>query len=326
MQMPTGTSDTIPHPASLPDTLRNFHKKHTLDGDPPNAILSLNDDLFCYLIAAIQNIPCTPPMISIGNWQNFLTLCQPHGIIPLIAFHVRTWPEEYQPPQEIMDSLNRIFLYAAARNLRAGRQIQVITNALKDAGIPVILLKGHALARTVYPDPALRQSCDIDLLIQPHNIPASEEVLEKLGYVCPVKNFYVSRHAHPYEIFFPPTKGLDIDLHWTTDNAFSLFPEGWLDDAFSRRIPITSGDLSCDTFSHPDNLLYLAFHDIFKHEWLRLDRIYDAALLMKCIKKPEDWKELSQQSADYHIRISMELLITAACLWDGCELPTGTGN
>ena len=326
MRTPTGIIKNNPASVSLPDELRNFHKHLSLSGDPPNALLSLPDDLLLYLIAAIRNTPLSPPDLSPDDWQNFLTLLRPHMIFPLITFHVRTWPEDCQPPQEIMAYLDGVLLYAAARNLLAGRQIQLVTDALKDAGIPVILLKGHALARTVYPDPALRQSNDIDLLVQPHNIPAAEEVLEKLGYVCPAKTFYISQHENHDETFSPPGKGLLIELHWVTDYAYALFPDGWLDDAFSRRIPIRSGDLSCDTLSHSDHFLYLASHNVFQHMSMRLDWVYDISCIMREVKTLDDWKKLGEQSVELHTRIPMELSLTAASLWTGCELPAGVND
>ena len=319
-------SEINPEPLSLQNTLKTFHRGLPLSGDPPNALLALPDDLLTYLIAAIRNAPRPAPDISPDDWQSFLALLRPHWIVPLLASHVRAWPEECRPPPEIMDDLNRVFLMAAARSLLAGRQIQSATDALNDAGIPVILLKGHALARTVYPDPALRQSSDIDLLVQPHDIPASEEVLEKLGYVCPAKTFHLSQYEHHHETFSPPGKGLHIELHWVTDHAYDLFPEGWLDEAFSRRIPIRSDDLSCDTFSHADHLLYLAFHNIFQHWTMRLDWVYDISRMMGEFTTQDDWKELGQQSVKLHIRIPLELSLTAASLWTGCELPAGVGN
>ncbi|MCX6689175.1 MAG: nucleotidyltransferase family protein [Methanoregula sp.] len=246
-------------------------------------------------------------------------------IFPIIAFHLRTWPEDCQPPPEIMAYLNRVLLYAAARNLLAGRQIQAVTDALKDAGIPVILLKGQALARTVYPDQALRQSSDIDLLVQPHNLPAAEAVLEKMGYVCPAKTHQISFEQH-HDVYKPPGKGLPVELHWVTDMAFDMVPLGWLDDAFSRRIPVRSSDLSCDTFSHPDHLLFLAFHNVFQHGSMRLDWVYDTAQLMRQIIFADDWKELSHKTVEHHIRIPMELALTAAGIWTGCELPEGFGD
>lgn len=316
MQTPAGTSDNNPVPAILP--VREIHTKIPLEGEPPNAILSLSDDLLCYLIAAIRNIPRTPPDLSIRDWQAFLTLLQSHGITPIITYHVRTWPEECRPPHEIMERLHRIFLFAAANTLRAGRQIQEITNAMEDAGIPVILMKGHALARTVYPDPALRQSSDIDLLVQPHNIPSAEEVLEKLGYACTAKTFYIAQYDH-HEVFCHPDKGLPVELHWIADNAFNLFPEGWLDGAFSRRIPIRTTDLSCDTFSHTDHLLFLVFHNIFQHWSIRLDRVYDISRMMKDYDTPAEWKRLGQLSVEHNIRVPMELAFTISSLWSGSQ-------
>jgi hypothetical protein len=110
------------------------------------------------------------------------------------------------------------------------------------------------------------------------------------------------------------------------DNAFDLFPDGWVDDAFSRRIPLRSGDLSCDTLSHTDHLLYLAFHHVFQHWTLRLDWVCDLSRMMGKFTAVDDGKELGRLSAEYHIRVPMELSLTAARLWTGCELPEGVGD
>ncbi|MDO9327070.1 MAG: nucleotidyltransferase family protein, partial [Methanoregula sp.] len=258
--------------ATLPGTLRELHRHLPLAGDPENALLSLPDDLLTYLISAIRNTPCMPLDLTPEEWHTFLSLLRPHWIFPLVTFHVQTWPEACRPPREIMEYLNKNFQTASARTLLAGVQIQAVANAMRDAGIPVILLKGHALARTVYPDPALRQSSDIDMLVQPHNFPVAEAVLEKLGYSCPAKIFHIYPYGDHHEKFFPPgNKGLRLQLHWATDNEFGLFAEGWLDEAFSRRITIQAGNLSFDTFCDADQLLYLVFHDAFQHRSIRLD-------------------------------------------------------
>ncbi len=100
MQTSTSTSKNIPALVSLPDALRDFHKHLPLAGDPPNALLSLPDDLLLYLIGAIRNTPQSPPDLSVEEWHNFFTLIRPHMIFPLITFYLRTWPEDCQPPQE----------------------------------------------------------------------------------------------------------------------------------------------------------------------------------------------------------------------------------
>ena len=59
-----------------------------------------------------------------------------HGVYPLMAYRLRVWPADCRPLLEVVDYLNRIFLYAAARSMRAGRQIQAVVDALEAAGIP----------------------------------------------------------------------------------------------------------------------------------------------------------------------------------------------
>jgi hypothetical protein len=306
---------------SLPDVLKNFHCGLPLAGDPPNALLSLPDDLLTYLIAAIRNTPQSPPDLSCDDWRNVLALLRPHMIYPLLTSHVRTWPEECRPPQEIMNYLNRVFLMAAARNMRAGRQIQSVTDALKDAGIPVILLKGHALARTVYPDPALRQSSDIDLLVKPGDMIQSEAILTRLGYTCQSHTFRIVPNEHPHQVFYPPNKGIHIELHWGVDGGFSLFEKKWIDTAFEQKIPVQSTDLSCFTLDDIHHLQFLAFHTVFGHYSIRLDWVFDIACLMQHLRIPEDWERLCSASTKNHIRIPVELALTAGSLWSGYTIP-----
>jgi len=308
-------------PPSLPKRLREFHERLPLAGDPPNALLSISDDLLIYLIAAIRNTPCSPPDLSVEEWHNFFAQLRPHMIFPLITFHLRTWTEDCQPPREIMDYLNRVRLYAAARNLRAGRQIQSVTDALKGAGIPVILLKGHALARTVYPDPALRQSSDIDLLVKPADLLRAETVMKSLGYTCDCHTFRIAPHEHPHQVFHLPGKGLHVEIHWELDGNYKLFENHWIEKAFENKIPVISADLSCFTLSHIHHIQFLACHNIFQHHSLRLDWVYDAAQLMKELKNQKDWETIRSGSARNHIRKSLELTLASASIWFNVRIP-----
>jgi len=310
-------------PVPVADEFRKFHARMPLSGNPLNALLAQPDDFILYLVAAIRSEPCAPPARSEGEWQAFFDVLRAHWIIPLVAFNVRRWPAACQPPPACQEYMNRVLMTATARNMLADRQIRMVFDALREAGIASLLLKGPALARSVYPDPAIRQSADIDLLIQPQHIPAAEDVLEKLGYTCTLKHFHVNRDKAYEENYYPKARGLPIELHWGIDYSFNIFPEGWLDAAFSRRIAVASGDLSFCTLCPADHLQYLAFHGVFQHPSVRLDWIYDVSLVITKITTPEEWKELGRLSVQHNVRIPLELLITAACLWTGCRLPAG---
>ncbi len=267
------------------------------------------------------------PALSPEAWQGFLDVLRLHGVYPLMAYRLRVWPADCRPLLEVVDYLNRIFLYAAARSMRAGRQIQAVVDALEAAGIESVLLKGPALARTVYPDPALRQSVDIDLLVRPGDVLAAESVLEGLGYVSPKKEFHVSQHEFHHQVFEAPGDGMPLELHWALDTEFDMFPEGWVEEVITRRIPIRADDLLCHAPSHADHLLFLAFHNVFVHrsEGARLDRIFDTAQVMAQMSDEEDWQTLIDRSVEHHIRIPLELTAVSAALWGG-PLPDGFEN
>jgi len=301
--------------------IRDLHTTVPLAGDPPNALLALPDGLLEYVICVIQNTPVTPPACTADEWDAMMTLLRPHGIFPLLALHLKEWDEECLPPEEIMDFLSRVFLEGCARNLRLGKQVETVTTALEDAGIPAILLKGHALARTVYPDPALRHSADVDILVKPDDIPACEPIFARLGYSCPHKTFYTSRYSAHHQNFYPSGKGIPVELHWVTDSGYGMFTPDWLDNAFERKIPVHSDDLSCYTLDPVSHLTFLAYHHVFQHQALRLDWIYDIAGLMHSLRVPDDWETLSSTCVANHIRIPLEIALTAASLWAGVAIP-----
>ena len=180
-----------------------------------------------------------------------------------------------------------------------------------------MLLKGPALARTVYPDPALRQSSDIDLLVRPGDVLAAEAVLEGLGYVSPKKEFHVSQHEFHHLVFMGPGNGMPLELHWALDTEFDMFPEGWVEEVMSRRVPIRAEDLSCHTLNPEDHLLFLAFHNVFVHRGRRLDWIVDTALVMAALQGVVDWQNLIERSVEHHIRIALEMAVASAGLWAG---------
>ena len=306
---------------SLPARLREFHKRLPLAGDPPNAVLALPDDRLLYLVAILRDTPQPAPALTLDEWREFLDLLRPHRVYPLMAYRLRAWPADCRPPAGVMDFLNRLFLFAAARAMRAGRQIQAVVDALEAAGIPSVLLKGPALARTVYPDPALRQSCDIDLLVRPADVLAAEGVLEGLGYVSPMKEFHVAPNVYHHQVFEPPGNGMPLELHWSLDFELNLFPDGWIEEAIARRIPIRADDLSCHTLAPADHLLFLAFHNVFLDMEEQLIRVHDAALMLSELRTTDEWHSLIDRSVVHHIRIPLELMVRDAALWTGMNPP-----
>ena len=86
-------------------------------------------------------------------------------------------------------------LAAVMRKMRMDLAIAEVVEALREAGIPCILLKGPSTARWLYDPGELRTYIDIDLLVPfPRN--AAGAVLEQLGFApCPPETGYAWRPA-----------------------------------------------------------------------------------------------------------------------------------
>ena len=87
-------------------------------------------------------------------------------------------------------------------------ELEAICRELSDAAVPHIPLKG-AVLRAWYPEPWMRTSCDIDILVKPDDLEKASQVLtERLGYRKHMEG------THDVAFFTPG--GLHIELHFDT--------------------------------------------------------------------------------------------------------------
>ena len=91
-----------------------------------NALLSLPDDQLLYLVAILRDTPQPPPALSPEEWQAFLDLLRPYGVYPLLAYRLRAWPEDCQPPAEVMVWLAEVLFHEALRVKSASWLVRTI--------------------------------------------------------------------------------------------------------------------------------------------------------------------------------------------------------
>ncbi len=72
-------------------------------------------------------------------------------------------------PKEVALALKTTYYQTAANNAVLFKELDRILAAFAEAEIPVIVLKGAALAQTLYPDPGLRPMGDLDLFVRPED-------------------------------------------------------------------------------------------------------------------------------------------------------------
>ena len=118
-------------------------------------------------------------------------------------------------------ALERRHAGQVARSAIHWPEIDRVLAALQAAGIPFRLLKGAALALTVYDDPAERPMDDLDLLIPEGRVDEAVRILGTLGYehsehVAPPKVRGTERLVNTHVCLLgPPPASLVCELHWT---------------------------------------------------------------------------------------------------------------
>jgi len=94
-----------------------------------------------------------------------------------------------------------------------------VIDAFAAADVGVLLLKGPALARTLYRDHEHRGYSDVDLLVSPGVLPAARRVLEGLGYANVIDGLGIvdpggALDAETWVDTQRPGSVASIDLHW----------------------------------------------------------------------------------------------------------------
>lgn len=109
---------------------------------------------------------------------------------------------------EVFEKLEKEKLSAIFRSVKMERELFAITGALTEAGIVHIPLKGSVI-RALYPEPYMRTSCDIDLLVKEEDLSAAVKVLEeKLKYTTDGE-----RKFHDISLYSP--SGIHLELHFS---------------------------------------------------------------------------------------------------------------
>jgi hypothetical protein len=115
------------------------------------------------------------------RYDVLLERARTHGLIPLVYHRLRALDfRGILPParRELTDT----FAINAIRNVLLTQELVRVLAQLGAAGVPVIPLKGIALAESLYGDPALRTCADLDILVQPNDVAESLRLLRSSGY------------------------------------------------------------------------------------------------------------------------------------------------
>jgi hypothetical protein len=116
------------------------------------------------------------------DWPAIARLSFRHGVAQCLAWHLRAFTGDPRLPADVAACFERMLQANARRNRVLLRETARLVGRLRAAGIRCLVLKGVALSLAVYPNPALRNFADIDLLVDPENYAEAGDVAAACGF------------------------------------------------------------------------------------------------------------------------------------------------
>jgi hypothetical protein len=202
-------------------------------------------------------------------------------------------------------------------------ELQRMVRVLKLAGIPIIVLKGPALARTMYPGPAFRPYSDIDLTIQDQDEARAVATLLAHGYTelrCPAEDARRAHAGHVHEgaAFHRQFMSADgVVLIETHTNPLQLGLRSTCEAARWQRATAIPGLPGALMLGLEDQIVQLSAH-VHKHGFDRLIWLKDLDVLIRCSGDRLNWGLVEQVaraegvlgSVWYSLYLTAELLAT----------------
>ena len=147
------------------------------------------------------------------DWNLLLNLMDFHRVTPLMARKLAAIGPA-GVPESVLEQVRYGQKRTAIDNLEQTAELLRVLRLLQDEGVKVIPFKGTVLARQLYGDLGLRDSCDIDLIVHQQDILAIKRILAAVGYVpptclSPAQEIALISSACVYEV---RNQNRDVDL------------------------------------------------------------------------------------------------------------------
>jgi len=251
---------------------------------------------------------CTCPADS-TEWEALVVWACRHEFGPLIHHHLESRVKDCVPPPAVNIRLQCTRYVAQAVSLVREQVWVELLKALETADIHVLLLKGAALAYTVYPDPVLRPMGDIDLLLDRRDLSQASAVLRGLGFYPrpePQQRINPFNKNWTGELSFcREHQGMvmSVDLHW------ELFTIEWLrrimkvdvKAMWEHAIPVQLGQIIAHTLLYEDMLVHVCLH-ISLHGFTHLRGYVDILQLLEY--GDLDWTLFLQRAQESGLRVA----------------------
>lgn len=272
-------------------------------------------------LAAVMRGEC--PELARADCEDLsqiLTVADEEGVVALIHERLQNPELAVVLPPGLLHLFTNAARLKAAQSMMLEAECRRILKRLELDGLPVLLLKGSALAYSVYDSPHLRECSDIDFLFATRQaVKQAADALCESDYTHPG----IAGELATYEMTCYRTRDsaayLEADLHWGIGGSPIYADRFNFDELFQASMALPSLTPAARGLGLVPAYLHASMHRAL-NLWLgigdRLKWLYDLHLLGQRFTKPE-WEQL--------VSVCLEKQLCGTCL-DGLRTAADTFN
>jgi len=207
----------------------------------------VNLELEAALARALACYPDAPAPDPAFERPEFWERASRGGVAALLATSMNRWTPD----------LKALARAQAAMGMRAKAVLAQVLRHCERAGIAALPIKGPLLGERLYPEPHLRPTSDIDLLVPAAERDRTVELLTAAGGKPPgsAEHAYYGEHHHHVNVAL---NGVLVEIHFRASANFGVFLPS--EPLLARSSAAKVGGIATRVLEPHDELVYLAVH------------------------------------------------------------------
>ena len=255
------------------------------------------------------------------DWDRWLELAEQESLSPLLhrVLRDRDWV-----PEGVEQELRQAYVQSGICNALLMAEMESVNDRLAVINVPLIVLKGAALAETVYGNVAMRPMVDLDLLLHREDVPAALAVLGQAGYqVTALEAQAGVTLAYENELMLHKSGLLDVllEVHWHLLNSPYYQRTIDLNWFWQTARPASFSHSQALVLGPEAQLLHLCAHLALHHGGERLFWRHDVVAVLYAYRDRIDWDLVLAKAQLLDLVLPLQQVLPAVSAEWGAPIP-----
>ncbi|MBC2717241.1 MAG: nucleotidyltransferase family protein [Desulfobacteraceae bacterium] len=282
--------------------------------------------LYCLGIGTDKIKPARLEQLSTSEWEEIIQQSDRNGVAPLLYLRLKALDQcitipGTTIPNSVLQRLRKKYVCNAWKNKRLYHELSKVLSLFQNDGIPVIVLKGAALAELVFQNIALRPMGDVDLIVKSKDWSKIDTILLQLGFSNVTPPLRSKRHIQWIQHIKHMSKVTLYEIHPEIYELQNHNP--WLTAS-----PATIAATDTLILGSEDFLLHLCLH-IDRHLREGITKLiwwFDIAMGIKHYRKELNWDYVIQIAKKHKVEGSVHRILYVINEWFDGQVPANVLN